>query len=91
MKKTIILAIAITLASTAFAERNTFRDRSENWLQRNNTEETTGNGLRGAPTISGNPTNPTTPGPVGGGMAIMLALGAGYGLVCKQNKKVANL
>jgi hypothetical protein len=48
MKQLTITAIAILFsATTILAERNSFRDRSENWLQNESTEETSAN-LRGA-------------------------------------------
>ncbi|GHU68760.1 hypothetical protein FACS189413_06390 [Bacteroidia bacterium] len=93
MKRTIILTIAILSASTLFAERNSFRDRSSNWLQRNNTTETRGAGLRAegsAPTIDndgdGPGNDPETPGPIGGGVVILCALGAGYSVAKRKRK-----
>ncbi|MDR1682028.1 MAG: hypothetical protein LBS25_01360 [Candidatus Symbiothrix sp.] len=89
MKKTIILAIVISLASATFAERRSIRDRSENWLQ-NNASETSG-GLRadGDPgwINSGTDSNdPIVTQPVGGGLAFLVLSGLGYALVARRKK-----
>ncbi|GHU67724.1 hypothetical protein FACS189413_03050 [Bacteroidia bacterium] len=77
MKRLTILAIAILSASTAFAERGSFRDRSENWLQ--NTSSETSGSLRGAPVIDGDSptTTPTTPNDPIGDLAFGLILSLG--------------
>ncbi|MDR1683498.1 MAG: hypothetical protein LBS25_08985 [Candidatus Symbiothrix sp.] len=88
MKRTTLLAITICMAISTFAERRTNKDRSENWLQREQTT-TSGNLRATAPEIGDEetPTDaPTAPGPVGGGFSILLALAGGYSLVRKSRR-----
>jgi hypothetical protein len=86
MKQLTITAIAILFsATTILAERNSFRDRSDNWLQNTNTEETSGN-LRGA-IGSGETANGELSVPVGQFPALILLLSAGIYIFAK-NKKV---
>ena len=92
MKKTLILAIACFAANTLFADRSNLRDRTENWLQRGNTELTSGE-LRGAPTIGGetptvDPTIPTSA--VGDALGLLLILGLAYGgrLFAEKQKSI---
>ncbi|MDR1683204.1 MAG: hypothetical protein LBS25_07450 [Candidatus Symbiothrix sp.] len=91
MKKTIILAAAILLASTASADRSSFKDRTENWLQRENTDnkelqslvtdETSSSDLRiGTPTPA-----PTVP--VGSGLSLLLIIAGGYMLSIKSKQQ----
>ncbi|GHU74503.1 hypothetical protein FACS189413_19280 [Bacteroidia bacterium] len=81
MKKTIILTIAICSSGAIFAERNNIRDRTETWLQRENTAETSSGNLRiGAPT-----SDPTVP--VGEGILVLTALAGLYGLNHRKNNR----
>jgi len=82
MKKTVILALVIALASSVFAGRQNFKDRSDNWLQENS------GGLRGfPPTINDDDPgdDPVLPGSVGGGLAVLFALSGSYML--RKNRK----
>ena len=77
MKKIIILALVIGLTSSVFAGRQNFKDRSDNWLQENS------GGLRGVPpTIDDDDEgdDPVLPGSIGGGLAVLLAMGGAYAL-----------
>ncbi|MDR1681868.1 MAG: hypothetical protein LBS25_00550 [Candidatus Symbiothrix sp.] len=87
MKKTIILATAILLASSAFADHKTIKDRTNDWLQRETTEETTPSGnLRG---FADGKTENELPGvPVGAIPGpLVLALCGTYLLKIRSNKK----
>ena len=84
MKKTIILAIAIMLGIGAFARENSFRDRSDNWLQ--NEEETTSGSLRGAIDDSGETPSGALSVPVGAlPLAGIILCGSLYG-ICRRKK-----
>ncbi|KAA6303708.1 MAG: hypothetical protein EZS26_000259 [Candidatus Ordinivivax streblomastigis] len=79
MKKLTIILTVLLLASCAFAARNSFRERSETWLQPG-----ANNSLRAAPIINGDPTDdPTAPTPIGDSLLICLALGGMYVLKIK--------
>ena len=94
MKKTIILTIALGLASTTLAERRSIRDRADNWLQNNSTE--TSGGLRDTGDqgwINGG-TNPGVDdptvqrgGPIGSGLAFLTLSGAGYALIRRRRSR----
>jgi hypothetical protein len=95
MKRLTILSTAIILsASLAFAERSSFRDHSENWLNNSNNNESTSGSLRGGgynggdrPSITDDDntvTNPDAPGSIGGGIACLVLLASGYGLTRKK-------
>ena len=76
MKRIAILALVIGLASPIFAERPNLKDRADGWLQ----EENSG-GLRGtAPGIGGEDPgpDPNLPGSIGGGLAVLFAMGGAY-------------
>jgi hypothetical protein len=80
MKQLTITAIAILFsATTAFAERQSFRDRSETWLQNNaSSEETTSGNLRlDAPGGNNNANNAT--GAIGDSLWLLAGLGIAYG------------
>ncbi|GHU67272.1 hypothetical protein FACS189413_01730 [Bacteroidia bacterium] len=84
MKRTTILTIAICLAINTFAERTSFRNRTENWLQNTEaTSETSGN-LRGAigstENADGNLSVPVGALPAAG----ILLLGSIYGRLRKK-------
>jgi hypothetical protein len=82
MKKIIILAATILLAIPASAGSRTMKDRTENWLQRENTEEITASGdLR---RIGPVPEPPTVP--IGDGIGYILVAAGIYGL-CKRKKR----
>jgi hypothetical protein len=81
MKKIIILAIAMLLASSAFADRRSMKDQTEMWLQSEKTEETSSVNLR----ISPPPPPPTVP--VGEGFLFLLACAGMYSLKLKNSKK----
>ncbi|MDR0546009.1 MAG: hypothetical protein LBG77_00240 [Dysgonamonadaceae bacterium] len=92
MKRLTILSTAIILsASLAFAERDGFRDRSENWLKGNSSE--TSGGLRATGdqgwipggTESVDPTVQRAE-PIGSGLAILVLSGAGYALAKRRRK-----
>ncbi|MDR1682183.1 MAG: hypothetical protein LBS25_02180 [Candidatus Symbiothrix sp.] len=87
MKKTIILATAMLLAISASADRRTIKDRSENWLQReqgdsspSHADETSTGDLR----IGAAPNAPTVP--VGEGLLVLSALVGAYAVYKKQTK-----
>lgn len=71
--------LVVALAGT---ERQDFRERADNWLQGNSGGLRDGGGLPGLD--DDEPTNP--PFPIGGGMAVLLALGGGY-ILRKKTKK----
>ncbi|GHV10427.1 hypothetical protein FACS1894162_4430 [Bacteroidia bacterium] len=98
MKRIIILTIAICSGSGAI-----FAERTETWLQRENTEETSSDNLRiGTPTENteetssanlriGIPTDDPIVGdpavPVGEGILVLTALAGLYGLKRARNNK----
>jgi hypothetical protein len=88
MKHLLIFSIALSSASLAFAERGSFRDRTESWLQHENTSTTTGS-LRddGRPELpdGDGPDSPAIP--IGSGMACLLTLSAGYFGVKKRKQQ----
>ena len=87
MKKIAILTLAMVLVSPIFAERQSIKDRANNWLQK---ESASSSGLRGLPGIGEGEDpeggDPILPGSVGGGLAVLLALGGGY-MFSKKSKK----
>jgi hypothetical protein len=84
MKKTIILATTLLLTLSANADRRSIKDRTENWLQRENAEETTGN-LRGAIEEDEEAVG-TLFVPVGEGLLVLVLLASAY-CVQKRNAK----
>ena len=91
MKKTIFSAIALLFAISAQPTGRTIKDRSDNWLQRENTDnkglqslpsdETTSDNLRtGAPT-------PTPFVPVGNGLGLLLIAAGGYFIVYNNKQQ----
>ncbi|MDR1683820.1 MAG: hypothetical protein LBS25_10630 [Candidatus Symbiothrix sp.] len=89
MKRIIISAIAILIAIGSFAERRNIRERSETWLQPNNTEEnTSGNSLRASIT-PGNPgsTAQGEDAPIGNALLPVFGLALAYGLSFKKTKR----
>ncbi|MDR0546054.1 MAG: hypothetical protein LBG77_00465 [Dysgonamonadaceae bacterium] len=84
MKHLIILSIAIFPASPTFAERSSFRDRSDNWLQ-NQSSETTSGDLRGNRFGDEIGNAQAEPGvPVGESILILAALTGGYALIKRK-------
>jgi hypothetical protein len=86
MKHLLILSIALSSANFAFAERGDFRNRTESWLQHENTSGSLRES-QGRPELppGDGPDSPTIP--IGGGIACLLALSAGYFGTkrCKRN------
>ncbi|MDR1682170.1 MAG: hypothetical protein LBS25_02105 [Candidatus Symbiothrix sp.] len=93
MRKTIILATVMLLAISASADRRTIKDRTPEWLQRDNTEKTSGN-LRGAIGETENPNDAGTldvNGPIGEVPALaILILGGVYFIVCNKKHIIKN-
>ncbi|MDR0543354.1 MAG: hypothetical protein LBH19_14245 [Dysgonamonadaceae bacterium] len=82
MKRLTILSAAILLsASYLFAERQSFRDRTETWLQHEDTEETNSDNLR----IGSAPNAPSVP--VGNGVYWLILLGGSYGVYAAKKYK----
>jgi hypothetical protein len=80
MKKIVILAIATLLASSAFADRRSMKERTETWLQNEKTEETSSADLR----IGTPPPSPTVP--VGTLPTILILLFGGVYCVVRKKK-----
>jgi hypothetical protein len=91
MKKIVILTILAVLAISAFAGQRSFKERSENWLQNNNTEETSGN-LRGG--IGGDETSEEPDGvlsvPIGESLFLFIFLAGGYILFKQIDRNLKN-
>ncbi|MDR1682504.1 MAG: hypothetical protein LBS25_03830 [Candidatus Symbiothrix sp.] len=97
-KQTIILTTAILLAASASADCRTIKDRTDNWLQRENTDnkgsqslvanETTSGNLRGAIDDTGDSAIGALSVPVGAiPLAAVLLLGCAYGIFRRTNKQ----
>ncbi|MDR1682289.1 MAG: hypothetical protein LBS25_02720 [Candidatus Symbiothrix sp.] len=86
MKKTIILATAMILAANIFADRRSIKDRSDNWLQHENTEESTGGNLR-LDTPGGENTIANQTGAVGDLLWLLAGLGIAYGFFTIRKKE----
>ena len=85
MKKTTILAITICLAIHTFAEHRSIKDRSENWLQHENTEETTSGNLR-LDMPGDNNTEANQTGAVGDLLWLLAGLSIAYGFFTIRKK-----
>ncbi|MDR1682547.1 MAG: hypothetical protein LBS25_04050 [Candidatus Symbiothrix sp.] len=89
MKRTTLLTIVICMAISTFADRRTLKERTETWLQRDNTETTAG--LRGegdAPAVGEEDPTPTPAiSPVGESLGILLVGSALYGANIFRRKK----
>jgi hypothetical protein len=85
-KKFYILMLGALLSLQVSAERTTFKEQSENWLQ--NTGESNGSGKPG---IGGGvtPTNDPegAPGSVGDALGVLLTLAVAYGAGRQMRKK----
>jgi hypothetical protein len=88
MKKIIILATAMLLVISASAEHRTIKDCTENWLQRENTEEITASG--DLQRIGPVPEPPTVP--IGEGWYPVLTLTLAYSVyLFRRNKTVKTM
>ena len=90
MKKTTLIVVAILFTISASADRRTIKDRSENWLQHETSEETSGDlrtsrGLEEVPDAADDPRFKSTPIPDAWPFIVLMA--AGYGFVLTRKKQ----
>ena len=84
MKRTILFAIAICITLGTSAERRTIKDRTDNWLQRENTEVTSDETTSGDLRIGDAPAAPTVP--IGEGLLTLIVLAGAYAVSKKRQK-----
>jgi hypothetical protein len=86
-KKFYILLLGALLSLQVSAERTTFKEQSENWLQ--NTGESGGSGKPGIPGTTDEPDNPkgAPSGSVGDALGVLLTLAVAYGASRQMRKK----
>jgi hypothetical protein len=84
-KRNLIIAVCLCLSNYCLAERTTFQDRTENWLQNTPGEYDTRPEIDEETEMQGDPGHP---GPVGDAIWLVVGMSAVYALYrCRPKRK----